>query len=320
MFRTIGNGVLLLAVVGAGYWYLSSEAPKGSAELLNTPLPSALKGEEHSRVAKAKATLKTATRPEAKSPESLKLAEAKEPKKDSSNKPFAGLKASSLVKAKPDTKPESKAGSRPKVVAKTTQKPKAQPAGSRPKVVAKAQPAAKAVKQGKVARSEAAQKPKIAAQKEPEKKPAASSTPAMASAALGNIDRVPSTPVQGFSLRRVALAYEVENREPSRVSDAFEKGTRVHFFMDAKNISDDDLELVVHWHDPAMANPVSVELKVPAHAGRYRTWANSSPIHRTGTHEVSVQVKDGPEIYRKSFTVAAAKPAKASKPDTRAAR
>lgn len=334
MLRKIVNGGLLLAVVGAGYWFLSSEPKEPSAELLNTPLPSTLKGPEHSRVAKAKATLKTATRPDEKHKSALapdaksksaaapddkaksaektkpgaKLAAAdKEAKKDSSNKAFAGLKASSLVKAKPkSTSGASSSKSEVKVKRRLVANSDAKASAKNKGAVSRESPA----KRKLIASGDSATKPatknKAVAGVQSNKKAAASS--ASASAPI-KMDAVSSTPIEGFSLRRVALAREVEKREPSGVAGSFVKGTRVHLFMDAKNLSDSALELVVRWHDPALANPVSVSLKVPAHTGRYRTWANSSPVAHPGAHEVSVQVKDGPEIYRKSFEVLAAKKA-----------
>lgn len=291
MLRSIVNGVLVLAVVGGAYWYLSAERQEESADLINTPRPSSLKGPEHSRVAKAKASLKTATRPEPASKKGPKIAKADEDsQKDSSNKAFAGLKASSLVKPKPKPKPNAAA--------------KTPPTKGSTKLVASKDRVDKPAPSSGAAR---VQKNKALAGVAPRAKVSKTNlTVSTKSSAPVKMDAVTSTPIEGFSLRRVALANEVENREPSGVATSFDKGTRVHLFMDAKNMSDDDLELVVRWHDPALADPVSVSLKVPAHAGRYRTWANSSPIHHLGTHEVSVQVKDGPEIYRKSFRVAAA--------------
>lgn len=285
MLRTIVNGVLVLAVVGAGYWYWSSESSPATADLINTPRPSTLKGPAHTRVAKAKATLKTASAPAASKKSDAKLAAADEkPKKDSSNKPFAGLKASSLVKPKPKAK--AKATRVASASAGTSDKPaKAPQAPALPKKALATTTTSKPA--GKVQKLDKSEAPRPV-----------SKTPV-------TMDAVASTPIEGFSLRRIALASEVENREPVGVATNFDKGARVHLFMDAKNLSDQDLELVVSWHDPAQAQAVTIPLKVPAHAGRYRTWANSSPIHRPGTHEVSVQVKDGPEVYRKSFTVAA---------------
>lgn len=290
MLRTIVNGVLVLAVVGAGYWYWSSESSPATADLINTPRPSTLKGPAHTRVAKAKATLKTASAPTAFEKSGAKLAAAEEkPEKDSSNKPFSGLKASSLVKPKPKPKPNAtRVASAPAETSAKPNKASAAKALQQPGLPKKAlatnttpEPAAKVQKLDNSVNA-----------------PPASKAPV-------KMDAVPSTPIEGFSLRRIALANEVENREPVGVATNFGKGTRVHLFMDAKNLSDKDLELVVSWHDPAQAQAVTIPLKVPAHAGRYRTWANSSPIYRPGTHEVSVQVKDGPEVYRTSFTVAA---------------
>lgn len=269
MIRSIFKGALLLAVVGAGYWYLRADESSGSGDLLHTPAPALKKGAKGERVAKAKAKMKASTaaaKSAAKqaSAAGKKLA-AHEPvlPKKSSNKAFAGLKASSLVPVK---RPKPKAVA-PKKVESTT----------------------------------------LAAR-------------GKAPVSSGAFERVDKTEVPGFSLARIALAHEVENREPTKLASSFVAGTRVHLFMEAKNLGDQDQTLVVRWHDPAVAAPVSIPLKVPARRSRYRTWANSSPLLRKGTHEVSVQVKGGPEIFRRSFTVLAAELPAAKKLNDRAAR
>lgn len=284
MIRTMFKGVLLLGVVGVGYWYWADggkEEP--SASLIHTPQPSFNQKGSGSRVAMAKATnRKIATReaarrpgkkePGSKAPKAVAPVTRGAKEKSSSNQPFAELKASSLNKAKSValTKQKAKVAKGAKVVTKQTL---ATVASSPNKAVATAKMA-----------------------------------------------RVEDTTVEGFSLPRVALSYEVENREPTQVSERFSNGTRVHLFMEARNKSKEALTLIVRWHDPTLAHPISVPLKVPANVGRYRTWANSSPIKGPGTHQVSVQIKDGPEIFRRQFEVLAAKLPATQNLNDRAAR
>lgn len=276
MMRSIFTGVLVLAVVGGGYWFLKGDDTPATGALLHTPEPSLKDSGKGERVAKAKARMRQATKGAPEKPAPVKKKEpakiaAAEPKplptkKKSSNNAFAGLKASALAAKAAPKKPAAKP---------SPAKPSPAKAGTAP------------------AKREAG--PRLAAQ-------GAKVTPSSQ-----GMERVGTTPVQGLSLPRIALATGVEKREPVALASSFRNGSRVHLFMEAKNLSDQNLTLLVHWHDPALAHPVTIPLKVPAHKARYRTWANSSPIKRAGPHEVSVQVKDGPEIYRRAFTVLAAK-------------
>lgn len=271
MIRSVLKGVLLLGVVGLGYWYLSDDGAEDSGSLLHTPRTSQASQTKGSRVAKAKASMKSRAwgRASAKDPE-------KGAPKGSGNRP-----------EQPKTK-------------------KAAPAKAAQQKLAKNKASeGKGKDKGKSSSNKPFEKLKASALAKTKKPANASSSQPSAVAKAGKMERV-STSVPGLTLARVALANEVDKREPVQLAERFANGSRVHLFMEAKNLSEKELTLVVQWHDPALAHPVSVPLKVPANKARYRTWANSSPIKRAGPHQVSVQVQGGPEIYRRSFTVLAA--------------
>lgn len=275
----------MVLVAGAGYWYWTQEPQDPSGELTHTPkmdTKSKGKSSKRARWSKALAKKSSAKKKAKERSKPAAKAEANRPKKDgakkdSSNKAFAGLKASSLAEGQKPAKPAASKKNAP---------------------IAPPKPASQAG-------GKAANKSSLLAEK-------ANSSKGM--------DSVKEGAVSGFSIPRIALSSGVEKREPTALRKSFANGSRVHLFMEARNLSDNEQTLVVHWHDPALADPVSVPLTVPAKAPRYRTWANSSPIKRPGAHEVSVQIKDGPEIYRSSFEVLAAQASAAHKADGRSAR
>lgn len=292
MMRTFFTGSLIVLVAGAGYWYWTQEPQEQSGKLTHTPkIDTSSKGKSTKRERWSKALAKASPKKAGKSEPvakaaakaSAKAAKKAPAKKDSSNKAFAGLKASSLASDKKEAKPS--------LAKKSTTKAKKQ---------MKAKPAL-----AKKSASKPANKGSQLAARAPSSK---------------GMESVSEGAVPGFSIPRIALSTGVEKREPVALSKRFANGSRVHLFMEARNLSDSEQTLVVHWHDPALADPVSVPLSVPAKASRYRTWANSSPLKRSGAHEVSVQFKDGPEIYRRSFEVLAVEVPATEKVDGRSSR
>ena len=105
-------------------------------------------------------------------------------------------------------------------------------------------------------------------------------------------------------VRRLILTTDIESHEPvDDVSVVELEGTeRLYAFVDAANRGEEPAELVVTF-EPARGEPTGhVTLDIPAHAGRFRTWAYTRHL-RAGEWRAVVSDAEGREIASVPFEV-----------------
>jgi hypothetical protein len=108
----------------------------------------------------------------------------------------------------------------------------------------------------------------------------------------------------GLTLVRFVTAPDVEQREPTLVSSRF--GTdeeRIYAFLEAKNESELDKTLSVHFIGPGQEVSGGIELEIPASAPRWRTWAYTRHARTPGLWHVEIRDEGGTLIGALPFEV-----------------
>ena len=110
--------------------------------------------------------------------------------------------------------------------------------------------------------------------------------------------------IDGVTLARLAVATGIENREPVNASQEIAADAeRVYAFLELRNAGDDQRTVVVTFERPDRTVTGDVELTVPAHAPRWRTWAWSRYVRAEGEWKAIVRTPDGELLGRIPFTV-----------------
>lgn len=111
----------------------------------------------------------------------------------------------------------------------------------------------------------------------------------------------------GLTLVRLVTASDVDQREPTLVSSRF--GTdeeRIYAFVEAKNESEVDKTLSVHFIGPGQEVSGGIELEIPASVPRWRTWAYTRHARTPGLWRVEIRDEAGTLIGALPFEVEAA--------------
>lgn len=109
---------------------------------------------------------------------------------------------------------------------------------------------------------------------------------------------------EGLRARRLVVTHGIEGREPiDELSslDAIE-GERVYAFIDLANTGRDTNVEVIFEHETGLRVGL-VELEVPAHVARHRTWAYSSHVSEPGNWTLLVRDRAGRTVAAQSFEV-----------------
>jgi hypothetical protein len=107
-----------------------------------------------------------------------------------------------------------------------------------------------------------------------------------------------------LTLVRFVTTSHVENREPMLVSSSF--GTeeeRIYAFIEAKNESEVDKTLSVHFIGPGQEVSGGIELEIPASVPRWRTWAYTRHARAPGLWRVEIRDEEGTLIGALPFEV-----------------
>jgi hypothetical protein len=108
----------------------------------------------------------------------------------------------------------------------------------------------------------------------------------------------------GLTIQRLVTAPEVERREPVAASAVFgHHDEKVYAFVEVSNESDEDKSLLVHFIGPDGQVSGGIELRIPAAAPRWRTWAYTRNATKTGLWRVEVRSEDGTLIGALPFEV-----------------
>jgi len=110
--------------------------------------------------------------------------------------------------------------------------------------------------------------------------------------------------VDGLTLQRFALSRAVEGREPVDPSTMFSAtNERLYAFVDGRNDSDIDREIVVTFERQGHIVTGDVFLMIPAHQPRWRTWAYSRYVTEPGSWAAIVRTPEGELLGRLEFEV-----------------
>jgi hypothetical protein len=129
--------------------------------------------------------------------------------------------------------------------------------------------------------------------------PAGSVEPSSPRPAAPDPVRAAPRPAGELSVRRLAVTHAIEQREPV-AAPTIQAGEPLIAFLDLKNPGEATHVVVTFERDGA--EPVGhVELRVPANASRWRTWARTGQVKQPGAWEVVVRDPGGKELARSRF-------------------
>jgi hypothetical protein len=108
----------------------------------------------------------------------------------------------------------------------------------------------------------------------------------------------------GVTIKRLVVTNAIEDREPTQVSGLALGDAPVIAFVELVNAGDEDGAVVVTFEHDGIEPVGHVNLRVPAHSRRWRTWARTRMIKKPGSWQAVVRTPDGKELARESFQVA----------------
>jgi len=110
--------------------------------------------------------------------------------------------------------------------------------------------------------------------------------------------------LDGLTIQRLVTTPEVERREPVAASSVFgPHDERVYAFVEVRNESEDDKILLVHFIGPEGQVSGGIELRIPAAAPRWRTWAYTRNATMPGLWRVEIRSEDGTLVGALPFEV-----------------
>ncbi|MGB5286799.1 MAG: DUF2914 domain-containing protein [Polyangiales bacterium] len=108
----------------------------------------------------------------------------------------------------------------------------------------------------------------------------------------------------GLSIQRLITAPEIERREPVAATSVFgHHDERVYAFVEISNTSEEDRSVLVHFVGPEGQVSGGIELRIPAAAPRWRTWAYTRHATKPGLWRVEIRSKDGTLVGALPFEV-----------------
>lgn len=110
--------------------------------------------------------------------------------------------------------------------------------------------------------------------------------------------------IDGLSIQRLVTAAKIEHREPLTASAVFgHHSEKVYAFVEASNASEQDKTLLVHFIGPDGQVSGGIELRIPAAAPRWRTWAFTRHAKTPGLWRVELRTADGSLLAALPFEV-----------------
>ncbi|MBT8453122.1 MAG: DUF2914 domain-containing protein [Deltaproteobacteria bacterium] len=110
--------------------------------------------------------------------------------------------------------------------------------------------------------------------------------------------------IDGLSIERLVTAPGIERREPVAASSVFgDLDERVYAFVEARNDSERDKTLLVHFIGPDGQVSGGIELRIPASTPRWRTWAYTRNANEPGLWRVEIRSDDGALLGALPFEV-----------------
>ncbi|HSN82075.1 MAG TPA: DUF2914 domain-containing protein [Polyangiales bacterium] len=133
--------------------------------------------------------------------------------------------------------------------------------------------------------------------------------PATAETDAAPIERDRSfTPVlersDGLAIERLVTTSAVEGREPVGAYAVFgDHDGEVYAFLEVSNATDEEQRVMVHFIGPAGQVTGGVELRIPAAAPRWRTWAYTEHAKAPGLWRVEIRDADGALLAALPFEI-----------------
>ena len=129
--------------------------------------------------------------------------------------------------------------------------------------------------------------------------------PVAESTAVRRPEREPSLrTVDGVSVRRMMLSRAIEEREPVSPSTEFRASSdRLYAFFDLRNEGDEEASFLVTFEGPGGRSAGHIELRVPANAPRWRTWAYTRNATEPGEWVAQLHDVDGHLLGSRAFII-----------------
>jgi hypothetical protein len=113
-----------------------------------------------------------------------------------------------------------------------------------------------------------------------------------------------TTSAANLKVTRLVVAQGVEAREPMGVAKSFRKADidKIFAYVEVENRDAAEEEIVVTFEPEGLSPRGNVKLRV-GQSPRWRTWAFTRAIDRTGQWVAVVRTKDGKELAREPFEI-----------------
>jgi len=109
---------------------------------------------------------------------------------------------------------------------------------------------------------------------------------------------------EGLTVQRLVTAPGVEHREPVAATSVFgHHDERIFAFVELSNETEEDKSVLVHFIGPDGGVSGGIELRVPANAPRWRTWAYTRNAKKPGLWRVELRSQDGTLVGSLPFEV-----------------
>jgi hypothetical protein len=104
-----------------------------------------------------------------------------------------------------------------------------------------------------------------------------------------------------FSVERLVIAADIQNREPIGIADTFPSTTEmVYCFLETNNIKEDTKVIFKWYYEGKEIHSYEMPLKK---GDRWRTFAYKNLYGKRGTWEVAIEDSAGKTVKTVSFTV-----------------
>jgi hypothetical protein len=108
----------------------------------------------------------------------------------------------------------------------------------------------------------------------------------------------------GLTIQRLVTATGVDQREPVAPSAFFgQRDARIYAFVEASNESHEEETLTIHFIGPEGQVSGGIELRIPAEAPRWRTWAFTEHAKDPGLWRVEIRSSEGTLLGALPFEV-----------------
>lgn len=108
----------------------------------------------------------------------------------------------------------------------------------------------------------------------------------------------------GMTIQRLITTSAIEDREPIVASSVFGNGDdKIYAFIEASNASESERAVLVHFIGPGGEVSGGIELRIPALAPRWRTWAYTRHAKAPGIWRVEIRIPSGALLGALPFEV-----------------